>query len=63
MPLEDDVERAIVAAIQQHVKGDPAPLARAILETLWEAGYVTRAPGTARPFGSRMRPVIRVTLP
>ena len=26
MPLEDDVERAIVAAIQQHVKGDPAPL-------------------------------------
>jgi hypothetical protein len=45
MPSEDDVERAIVAAIQQHVKGDPAPLARAILETLWEAGYeVTRRP-------------------
>jgi hypothetical protein len=40
---ENDVERVIVAAIWQHSRGDPAALARMIIEELWEAGYdVTR---------------------
>jgi hypothetical protein len=43
--LENGVERVIVAAIWQHSKGDPATLARMIVEELWEAGYdVTRRP-------------------
>jgi hypothetical protein len=42
---EDDVERLIVAAISRHAQSDPARVAWAILETLWEAGYdVTRRP-------------------
>lgn len=42
---EDDVERVIEAAIWRRAKGDPAALARTILEELWEAGYeVTRRP-------------------
>ena len=41
----DDVERVIFDAIWRHSKGDPEALARAILESLWEAGYdVTRRP-------------------
>jgi hypothetical protein len=44
---QDDAERVILAAIRRHSKGDPAALARAILEQLWEAGYdVTRRPDT-----------------
>jgi hypothetical protein len=42
---EDDIERAIVAAIQRHSRDNPAALTRAILEALWKAGYeVTRRP-------------------
>ena len=36
---EDDIEQVIEAAIWRRVKGDPAALARAIIESLWEAGY------------------------
>ena len=35
----DDIERIIVAAIERRSKRDPAALARAVLEELWEAGY------------------------
>jgi hypothetical protein len=42
---EDEIERVIEAAIWRRAQGDPAALARAILEALWEAGYdVTRRP-------------------
>ena len=42
---EDEIERLIVACVERHAQGSPAALARAILETLWEAGYdVTRRP-------------------
>ena len=42
---EDDVERVIVACIERRVKANPPSLTRAILETLWNAGYgVTRRP-------------------
>ena len=40
---EDDVERIIVSCLERHPTSGAAALARAILETLWEAGYdVTR---------------------
>ncbi len=43
--LEDEIERIIAACIDRHSKGDPAALARTILQELWEAGYdVTRRP-------------------
>ena len=42
---EGDIERIIEAAIWGRSKGDPAALARAILEDLWDAGYdVTHRP-------------------
>jgi hypothetical protein len=42
---EDDIERTILACVERHSNNCPAALARAILETLWEAGYeVTRRP-------------------
>jgi hypothetical protein len=42
---EDEVERIIEAAIKRHIAGNPSALRRAIIESLWEAGYdVTRRP-------------------
>ena len=42
---EDIVERLIVTCVERHSRDNPAALVRAILETLWEAGYeVTRRP-------------------
>jgi hypothetical protein len=43
--MEDAVERLIAGAIRQRSNGSPEARARAILESLWEAGYeVTRRP-------------------
>lgn len=42
---QDDAEQVIAAALCGRLKGDPETLARAIFESLWEAGYdVTRRP-------------------
>jgi hypothetical protein len=42
---KDDVEQVIFNTLCRRSKGDPEALARAILESLWEAGYdVTRLP-------------------
>jgi ribosomal protein L31E len=42
---EDETERLIAASLERHTKADPARIARAILEELWEAGYdVVRRP-------------------
>jgi hypothetical protein len=42
---EDEIERLIAACVERHSSDNPASLVRAILETLWEAGYdVTRRP-------------------
>jgi hypothetical protein len=42
---EDKIERLVVSCIERNAKSDPARVARAILEELWEAGYdVTRRP-------------------
>jgi predicted trehalose synthase len=35
-------EQIIAEAIERHAKGDPAALAVAIVERLWEAGYEIR---------------------
>jgi hypothetical protein len=37
-----DPERVVTEAIEHHANGDPAALARAILNRLWEAGYDVR---------------------
>ena len=39
---EPEPEQIIAAAIERHAKGDPAALAVAIIERLWEAGYEIR---------------------
>jgi hypothetical protein len=40
---DDEKERLIASSVERHAKSDPARVARAILETLSEAGYdVTR---------------------
>ncbi len=39
---EPEPEQIIAAAIELHAKGDPAALAVAIIERLWEAGYEIR---------------------
>lgn len=42
---QDDAEQVIATAFCGRLKGDPETFARAILESLWEAGYdVTRRP-------------------
>jgi hypothetical protein len=42
---EDEIEQIIEAAIRRYSPGEPAPVRRAILESLWDAGYdVTRRP-------------------
>jgi hypothetical protein len=42
---EGDVERLIASCVERQAQSDPARMTRAILETLWEAGYdVTRRP-------------------
>lgn len=43
--LKDDIERLIAACTKRHSGRGPDALARAMLESLWEAGYhVTRRP-------------------
>jgi hypothetical protein len=42
---EDEIERLVASCIDRHAQSDPARVARAILEELWEAGYdVIRRP-------------------
>ena len=41
---KDEIERMIVACVKRLSKSNPAALARAILETLWEGYEVTRRP-------------------
>ncbi|SRR6266849_4989371 len=39
---EREPEKIVAEAIERHAKGDPAALAVAIIERLWEAGYEIR---------------------
>jgi predicted trehalose synthase len=38
----DEIALIVVAAIERHAEAEPAALATAIIERLWEAGYEIR---------------------